>query len=481
MINFLLNDSLISLSDVRPNLTVLEYLREHARLTGTKEGCASGDCGACTVVLAELNTNTQQLEYKSINSCITLVAALHGKQLITIEHLANGKNLHPVQQAMVDHHASQCGFCTPGFVMSMFALYQAQHNKNAKCINRETVEHALSGNLCRCTGYRPILDAALDACQQYQPDKFANNAKQTIHNLATIENGAEVTGICIPESKQALQQAKQDYPKARLVAGGTDIALESTQQYKDFDSVIYLGRVKELNRLEETDTGLVIGAGVTYQMLLPLLVKHFPETEELIQRLGSMPVRNQGTMGGNIANASPIGDTPPLLIALNARIVVDNGTQQRSLPAVGFFTGYRQTQMHDDEWIDSIEIPYRQPNTLLRAYKVSKRFEDDISTVCAVFSVLLNNGKVQQVNVGFGGVAATPMSLNKLGIALHNLEWSSQETLKKGQHILGNAFAPITDVRASAEYRQTLLSNLWHRFWLETHQIATQSVVVRVN
>lgn len=473
MINFLLNDTLITLEHVRPNLTVLEYLREHAHLTGTKEGCASGDCGACTAVIAEYNPSSKALEYKSVNTCITFVAALHGKQLITVEHLAQGKQLHPVQQAMVDHHGSQCGFCTPGFVMSLFAQYQKQEK-----VNRHQIEHVLSGNLCRCTGYRPIVDAALASCNAYQPDQFAQKKASTISALQNISAQAEVTGVYIPDSSAQLAQAKQAHPNARLVAGGTDIALESTQLYKDFEGVIYLGRVKELSRLTEDEYGITIGAGVTYQKMLPTLLKHFPEVEELITRLGSMPVRNQGTMGGNVANASPIGDTPPLLIALNADIIVDNGQAQRRIPANQFFTGYRQTQMHDDEWIDAIYIPYRTENSALRAYKVSKRFEDDISTVCAVYHLQIEEGKVRTLETGFGGVAATPATLKKLDTALHGLEWASKETYAKGKAIIESAFNPITDVRASADYRQTLLVNLWHRFWLETND---KSISVRVS
>lgn len=472
MINFLLNDTLITLDDIRPNLTVLEYLREHAHLTGTKEGCASGDCGACTAVIAEYNPNSKSLEYKSVNSCITFVAALHGKQLITVEHLADGKNLHPVQQAMVDHHGSQCGFCTPGFVMSLFAQYQKQES-----VDRHHIEHVLSGNLCRCTGYRPIVDAALASCNQYKTDKFAKNAGNTIQTLSKITPRAEVTGVFIPDSKAALSEVKQANPEARLIAGGTDIALESTQLYRDFDSVIYLGRVEELNRLIEDEKGLVIGAGVTYQKMLPTLLKHFPEVEELITRLGSMPVRNQGTMGGNVANASPIGDSPPLLIALQAEVIVDNGDIQRRIPVADFFTGYRQTQMRKEEWIDSIFIPYAPPNSHLRAYKVSKRFEDDISTVCAVFELRIDGGKVVQINTGFGGVAATPIGLTLLSDTLQGLDWASKTTFEKGQAIIANAFNPISDVRASADYRQTLLVNLWRRFWLETNN---DNISVRV-
>lgn len=475
MINFLLNDKPVAIANIRPDMTVLEFLREQKQLTGTKEGCASGDCGACTAVIVEHNSSSDHLEYRSINTCITFVAALQGKQLITVEFLADEGNLHPVQQAMVKHHGSQCGFCTPGFVMSIFAQYQQK-----RPIKRSEVETILSGNLCRCTGYRPIIDATIEACNSYSPDKFSAQEEGTLNKLKTITNSSQTSGIYIPTSRKELSDFKLNHPNAILVAGGTDIALESTQLYRDFEEIIYLGDVQELNRIDEQKNGLRIGAAVSYQKMLPLLVKHFPDLEELITRLGSLPVRNQGTMGGNIANASPIGDTPPVLLALGAMINLDNGSTQRSLPAREFFVGYRKTKMTSQEWIDSIFIPYQTTENKIRAYKVSKRFEDDISTICSVFNLRLNGDAIASIHSGFGGIAATPVIAERLELELVGLNWSELTTFKKGRAILEQSFSPISDVRGSANYRQKLIVSLWQRFWLETNS-ENSNIITRVS
>ncbi|WP_293745873.1 xanthine dehydrogenase small subunit [uncultured Paraglaciecola sp.] len=479
MISFLLNNEITTIDKARADLTLLEYLREQQTLTGTKEGCASGDCGACTVVLAEVINSSEQtsssLEYRAINSCVTFLSALHGKQLITVEHLPDGKDLHPVQQSLVEHHGSQCGFCTPGFIMSMFALYQKTQQPN-----REAVIQALSGNLCRCTGYRPIIDATLSACQNKSPDKFKQTEIQTVKQLNDINtHNVSTDNLLVPTSRLELAAAKTKFPEANVFAGSTDLALQVTQQLNSFDKLIALGEVPELNELVEQQQGLLIGAALPLGKIESSLLKHFPQLSELLWRFAATPIRNQASLGGNVANASPIGDMPPAMLALNAMINVDDGQQKRTIAANKFFLDYRKTALQKSEWIESIFIPYTSPTNVVRAYKISKRYEDDISAVCAVFNAQIIEGKVQRINSGFGGVAAIPATVPALNTQLIGKTWSNKETFELGNEILKQAFSPLDDVRASKTYRISMLANLWKRFWLETNH-STQNIETRV-
>ncbi|MBU3003575.1 xanthine dehydrogenase small subunit [Paraglaciecola arctica] len=479
MISFLLNNEITHIDQTKADLTLLEYLRDQQKLTGTKEGCASGDCGACTVVLAEVvnhgkNTN-DSLEYRAINSCVTFLSALHGKQLISVEHLSEQKKLHPVQQSLVEHHGSQCGFCTPGFIMSMFALYQSPTQPD-----REGVIQALSGNLCRCTGYRPIIDATLKVCENKITDKFQKVEPETIKQLKDInKQNISTSNLLVPTSREELASAKATYPDANVFAGSTDLALQVTQQLKTFEKLIALGAIPELNELTESEHGLLIGAALPLGKLESSLLKHFPQLSELLWRFAATPIRNQASLGGNVANASPIGDMPPALLALNAIIHIDDGQQKRTIPANEFFLDYRKTALKASQWIESIFIPYTSPNDFVRAYKVSKRYEDDISAVCAVFNAQIIDGKVQSINSGFGGVAAIPATVSALNTALLGKTWSSKESFEIGNEILKQAFSPLDDVRASKNYRVAMLCNLWKRFWLETNQ-STQKIETRI-
>lgn len=453
MIQFLMNGR-IHTENLPADTTVLQYLRRDAGCCGTKEGCASGDCGACTVVLAEPQGDA--LSYRTVNACLTFMPAVHGKQLITVEDLKHRGELHHVQQAMVDNHASQCGFCTPGFVMSLFALEKQQQSFSVA-----QTQHALSGNLCRCTGYRPIMNAAKAICDAPQPDQFDADARLTLDKLRAISATGE------PVSIDELAERYLAQPDARLVAGGTDLALEVTQRYQRLPELISLSHIPELKVITLTGQAIHIGAAASLSECMPILHDEFPEFGELLERFASQQIRNQGTFGGNIANGSPIGDGGPVLLALGASLLLRRGAEQRELPLDKFFLGYRKTALQPGEFIEQIRIPRNSGVARqLRIYKVSKRLEDDISAVCAALHIEVQKGVVIHARVAFGGMAEVAKRAISCEAQLLGQPWQTA-TIERACQALELDYTPISDFRASREYRMQVAKNLLRRCHIE--------------
>lgn len=481
-IKFLLNNELVKIENLDPNTTVLQYLREEQFKSGTKEGCASGDCGACTVVLAELDTeNSGQLTYKSINSCITFVGNLHGKQLITVEDLKEGAQLHHAQQTIVDNHGSQCGFCTPGFVMSSFALHK-QNNKP----NRAEVLEALAGNLCRCTGYRSIIEAAMTSSEGSQEDSFAKHYQQTLVTLTELEklptptlNGNGNTYIA-PQNIDELATELTNEPESTIVAGGTDLALSVTQNLAVVKKLVYVGNVAELTTIEETESEIIIGSALPYSDFIDTLHHYYPDLGDMIERIGAKQVRNTGTLGGNVGNASPIGDMPPALIALGATMTLHLNGTERTILVEDFFLDYKKTVLQTSEFIKSITIPKPVAGQTLKLYKISKRLDDDISAVLAAFFIeqtpTENGQKITNIRLAFGGMAGIPKRGPAAEAALlgKNL---TKESVAQAKAALATDFQPMTDVRASDKYRMTVAQNLIEKCYLELQSAHTREVI----
>ena len=464
-LRFLRRGQVVTLNGVETNRTLLDLLRDDLHCTGTKEGCGEGDCGACTVVVGQEVEGA--LELRAINSCIRLAHSIDGMALWTVEDLAQarqstGSNLHPAQQAMVQCHGSQCGFCTPGFVMSLFALYE---HKAGQTITRADAQGALSGNLCRCTGYRPILDAA-QAMQTLPPVHVDNQAVLT--GLRQMAPAQEAQGSYhSPTTLTQLLELRARYPDAQLVAGCTDVGLWVTKQHMQFPRIIDTTRVAELRRIETYAHHLAIGAAVTLTDAFAALVADRPQLASFAHRFAGLPVRNSGTLGGNVANGSPIGDSMPVLIALGANVVLMSNRGHRELRLEDLYTGYRQNVMAKDEVLAWVKVPLRVSAEWFRVYKISKRFEDDISAVCLAVNLHLEHGVVVHASIGVGGVAATPVRAAKTQAALLGKPWS-QSVVQEAMNVLRTEFSPISDMRASAAYRTQVLGNLLQRFWLES-------------
>ena len=463
-IRFLLDGRLVRVGDLPRTTTVLEYLRNEAHRTGTKEGCAEGDCGACTVLLGELAADGTRVNYRAVNSCIRLLPTIDGQELVTVESLAAPDGaLHPVQQAMVDHHASQCGFCTPGFVMSLVGLYLESPHPD-----REQVLDAVSGNLCRCTGYRPIIDAGMAMTEYPAPVHWSRGAPAEAARCAALRalkrtSSLRTPGFTAPTTLDGLAAALEREPDSLVLAGGTDIGLWVTKQLRELPPLVYLGEVAELKQIRRSSSGLTIGAAVSLADAWNALVQAFPPLAEQAQRFGSVPVRHSGTLCGNLANGSPIGDSLPPLLALGAELELRRGSRTRRVPLDAFYLGYQRKDLAPGEFIVSVTVPTAAPGCRFASYKWSKRNEQDISAVCAAFAVLVEEGRVSTARLAFGGMAAIAKRARAAEQALIGAAWTTA-SIELAAAGLAEDFSPLTDLRASGDYRLTAAANLLRRF-----------------
>ena len=497
-IRFFHRGQIVEVADAAPTLSVLDWLRNSARCSGTKEGCNEGDCGACTVVIAELPGETEAgspavvrgLALRSVNACIQFLPTLHGKALFTVEDLKvlaataaapaaspglpRTIPLHPVQQALVDCHGSQCGFCTPGFVMSLFSAYE-QHQAVGSQPSRQQLADELSGNLCRCTGYRPILDAGQ---RMFDLPRVQLDTAPVIAALQALRDTPLSGGLNYQAPGQAdafhaprtladLAALRVAHPEATLLAGSTDIGLWVNKLFRPLGHLIYLGDVAELKAIAEVDGVLRIGAGASLEAAWQALAARIPALTDVWLRFASPPIRHAGTLGGNLANGSPIGDGAPVLMALGASLLLRRGAVQRRIALSDFYLGYMKNAMAPGEFVEAIELPLPPASAQVRAYKISKRFDCDISAVCAGLWLELDGELVKDVRLAFGGMAATVQRAAGAEAALRGQPWS-QASIDGAKAALAADFTPLSDMRASAAYRAQVVQNLLQRFWLET-------------
>lgn len=471
-IHFLLNDREVALSEVAADQTLLDFLRLDRKLRGTKEGCAEGDCGACTVLVGKITDNG--LVYETVNACIRFTGSVDGCHIVTIEHLrGQDGGLHPVQQAMVDFHGSQCGFCTPGFVMSLYALWMQNPYPADKAI-----EKALQGNLCRCTGYEAIIRAArvISDYGQANDDVLKTERQQVLEVLNRLNDGARVDvssgdqRIIIPANLDDFANIYAAEPQATIVAGSTDVGLWVTKMFRKISPVIFIGHIKGLRNISEKNGVITIGAGVTYTEAFDFIADKIPTLGTLINRIGGQQVRNMGTIGGNIANGSPIGDSPPPFIALNATLTLRKGDARRTIPLEEFFIAYGKQDRVAGEFVEAVHIPVPSATDYFAIHKVSKRHEEDITATLGAFFLKLDaDNKVETVRIAYGGMAATPKRASHVEQALLGKVWT-EETIETAIALYAQDYAPLSDMRASAQYRLLVSGNLLRRFFIETQE-----------
>ena len=457
MIHFLLDGEVIEVDEPDPTATLLDHLRYTLRRTGTKEGCAEGDCGACTVLLGELDGDA--VIWRAVNACILFLPMVDGKALKTVESLSRNGKLHPVQQAMADGHGSQCGFCTPGFVMSLYG-----RSIGALGTEGTPVRDVIAGNLCRCTGYGPILEAG-----EANPPQATDDG-ETVSLLRTIAPAREGRGWFAPRSADELAELLIAHPEARIVAGATDVGLWVTKGLRELGTIIFIGDVADLRRIEDGPDALTIGAGVRYSEAKDALARLHPDLGELVRRIGGLQVRNAGTIGGNIANGSPIGDMPPALIALGAELVLRRGGERRTMALETFFLSYGRQDRQPGEFVESVRMPHPSAHMLIRIVKLSKRFDSDISGVCGAFALRIEDGIVREARIAFGGMAGIPGRAPRCEAALTGRAWT-EETIEAAARALAEDYDPIDDLRGSAAYRRTVAANLLRRLRLEPESL----------